>query len=200
MNALRDAPGDDSPVPGPVLTAPRLSATLAHEMNNIAASLRGFIELGEELAGGNRPLQDIFAELRQAAVRSAALAGDLETLAARAGPGISTGVLALLRGLAGVPADAEDRQCTPSASPPSSARPPLHCVGCGADCAAGQTWIHQALPAGHSALLVAPTPEATVLTAAQLRLAILVEVAHRAGWHTVINTDLDWLALARADP
>lgn len=64
------------------LTVGQLSATLAHELNNVVASLRGFIDLGGMMAAGNPRLQQIFTEAGVSAERIAALSADLETLAA----------------------------------------------------------------------------------------------------------------------
>jgi hypothetical protein len=66
------------------LTVRQLSATLAHELNNVVASLRGFVQLGSAMAKGNPLLQTIFTEGDLSAERIAALAADLEVLAAPA--------------------------------------------------------------------------------------------------------------------
>lgn len=62
------------------LTVRQLAATLAHELNNVVASLRGFVQLGGAMAKGNPLLQTIFTEGDLSAERVAALAADLEVL------------------------------------------------------------------------------------------------------------------------
>lgn len=67
-----------------------LAASVAHELNNIAASLRGFVELARDCAAATAepPLSGIFEEVRIGVERVAALGVDLTTLAAgTASPG-----------------------------------------------------------------------------------------------------------------
>lgn len=71
---------------GTTLTVRQLSATLAHELNNVLVSLRGFVQLGSAMAAANPRLQVIFAEGDLSAARIAALASDLEVLAAAPSP------------------------------------------------------------------------------------------------------------------
>jgi hypothetical protein len=61
-----------------------LAASVAHELNNIAATLRGFVELARDSAAVNAepPLAGIFEEVRIGVERVAALGADLTTLAA----------------------------------------------------------------------------------------------------------------------
>lgn len=73
--------GEPDADPAAALSVRQLSATLAHELNNVVASLRGFIDLGSHMAAGNARLQDIFAEAGLSSDRVAALAADLEVLA-----------------------------------------------------------------------------------------------------------------------
>jgi hypothetical protein len=61
-----------------------LAASVAHELNNIAASLRGFIELAREHAATDpeSPLGSILEEVRIGVERVAALGADITTFAA----------------------------------------------------------------------------------------------------------------------
>jgi hypothetical protein len=61
-----------------------LAASVAHELNNIAASLRGFIELAREhlVAGAESPLGSVLEEVRIGVERVAALGADITTFAA----------------------------------------------------------------------------------------------------------------------
>lgn len=63
------------------LTLQNLSASLAHELNNLIASLHGFIALGSALAGHDTALKKIFAEAGISADRVTAVVADLEVLA-----------------------------------------------------------------------------------------------------------------------
>ena len=79
----------DAPAPLPVesMTRRLLSASLAHELNNIVASLLGFVDLGEEL-DDLHAIRGVLAEVRISAARTRLLAADLEVLATAAGAGI----------------------------------------------------------------------------------------------------------------
>lgn len=95
------------------LSTQLLAATLAHELNNIVASLRGFIELGAEQAREQADLQRIFGEVRLGTGRAAALAAELEVLAGR---GAGTRPTPLLQCLA-TAAPQADRPTPASAEP-----------------------------------------------------------------------------------
>lgn len=94
-------PAATGPAESQQLPTRLLSATLAHELNNIVASLRGFVELGAEQSREHAALQRIFAEVRLGTERAAALAAELEVLA---GAGSSTLPTPLLQCLAKPPA------------------------------------------------------------------------------------------------
>lgn len=79
--------GDDiSPQIPDVAAREQLSGTVAHELNNIVAALRGFIELAQERTAGNVALLGVLAEVGIGVDRAAALAADLALLAGAAGP------------------------------------------------------------------------------------------------------------------
>jgi hypothetical protein len=63
---------------------PLLAASVAHELNNIAASLRGFIELAREhvVEGAESPLGSVLEEFCIGVERVAALGADITTFAA----------------------------------------------------------------------------------------------------------------------
>lgn len=73
---------DKSRMPGAQL----LAASVAHELNNIAASLRGFVELARDQAavGADSPLGSILEEVRIGVERVAALGADVTAFAAGA--------------------------------------------------------------------------------------------------------------------
>lgn len=100
------------------LSTQLLSATLAHELNNIVASLRGFIELGAEQARGQASLQRMFAEVRLGTDRAATLAAELELLAGSGGSARPTPLLQCLA----VPA-------SPGQSPSTAAEPDIQWEG-----------------------------------------------------------------------
>lgn len=92
----------DSAPQGPdALPVRLLSATLAHELNNIVASLQGFVDLGSEMSRDKPTLQNIFSEVRLSAERAAMLAADLAVLgvaSARLEPVTLVALIAAARG------------------------------------------------------------------------------------------------------
>jgi signal transduction histidine kinase len=59
----------------------RSARLLAHELNNIALPLRGFVELAEDAPGDAQALRECFQEIRAGSRRLAELARDLAALA-----------------------------------------------------------------------------------------------------------------------
>lgn len=68
-----------------ILDASTLTGCLAHELNNIAASLQGFIELAGETSAADGPAKSLLAEMRIGTTRIGAIAADLQLLAESAG-------------------------------------------------------------------------------------------------------------------
>lgn len=68
-----------------ILDASALTGCLAHELNNIAAALQGFIELADEASAANGPAKSLLEEMRIGTTRIGAIAADLQLLADSAG-------------------------------------------------------------------------------------------------------------------
>jgi signal transduction histidine kinase len=182
-----------------------LSATLAHELNNIVASLRGFVELGAEQARDHAALQRIFAEVRIGTDRAAALVAELEVLAATGG---NTRPTPLRQCMAtGAPdiqwecdGDTEVLVDPVQAQLASSllrriggdrTAPALR-VRLSADAA----WLMQPLPPGRGRQPRRPGGSRQHLSTAEWRLAVLRHAAHAAGGHVLRQSEPNSLVLA----
>lgn len=220
----------DPAPPGPdALPARVLSATLAHELNNIVASLRGFVELGSEMSRDAPILHNIFGEVRLGAERAAMLAADLEVLGAAstgtrsvsltslvtaagtgdarrgpdwhcdsrltvlADPARGPQAIGVLQRLAThEPDHSAALRC--AASVPAGVATPARCAGCGAEVGDHNAWLIQPLPHGRLRAINAAPGRAHPSTL-QLRMGVLTQAAHDAGWHVVAISEPEALAL-----
>lgn len=205
-----------------------LPATVAHELNNIAASLRGFAQLARDAAGRDNAL----AEIDLGVQRLASLADDLSAFARH--PTVAT-VVALEDCVGGaewdeapplrwecerripVLADAEAAQRAIGVMTRLAAHTgralvvhvgnaaqdpaaPVCCLHCAAPCNAAAVWITLPMTSGQPRFGTRSAPGRDCLTLPELRYLALARAAHFAGGHLVSDSAPEGLALVLLQP